>query len=93
MKPSAILINVGRGAVVNEEALINALEERRILGAGLDVFSIEPLPQNSRIRKLTNVVLSPHNAANTHEANKTGLAMAIQNIYNWNKGLPTNEMV
>lgn len=93
MKPSAILINVGRAAVVNEEALINALIENRILGAGLDVFAIEPLPQNSRIRKLDNVVLSPHNAANTHEANRTGLAMAIQNIYNWHEGLPTNKIV
>jgi phosphoglycerate dehydrogenase-like enzyme len=60
MKPSAILINVSRGPVVDEEALINALREKRIAGAGLDVFEKEPLPADSPLWTLPNVILSPH---------------------------------
>jgi phosphoglycerate dehydrogenase-like enzyme len=90
MKTSAILVNVGRGAVVDEDALVNALQGGGIASAGLDVFSTEPLPYDHPLKNLDNVVLSPHNAANTLEANRAGLAIAIQNIYNWQQGLPTN---
>jgi len=60
MKPTAHLINVSRGNVVDEEALIKALEENRIAGAGLDVFKVEPLPANSRLWNMSNVIFSPH---------------------------------
>jgi phosphoglycerate dehydrogenase-like enzyme len=60
MKPSAYLINVARGAVVDEGALIRALEENWIAGAGLDVFIQEPLPPDSRFYGLPNVIFSPH---------------------------------
>jgi D-2-hydroxyacid dehydrogenase (NADP+) len=60
MKPEAYLINVARGAVVDEDALIRALEQNRIAGAGLDVFSTEPLPPDSRLWELPNVIFSPH---------------------------------
>jgi len=60
MKPGAYLINVARGAVVDEGALIRALEERWIAGAGLDVFLEEPLPPESRFYDLPNVIFSPH---------------------------------
>jgi len=93
LKPSAILVNVGRGAVVDEEALVDALQKGRIGGAGLDVFSTEPLPTDHPLRSLDNVVLSPHNAANTPEANRAGLAIAIQNINDWQQGLATNVVV
>jgi phosphoglycerate dehydrogenase-like enzyme len=93
MKSSAILVNVGRGAVVDEEALVDALQNGRIGGAGLDVFSTEPLPPDHPLRNLDNVVLSPHNAANTPEANRAGLAIAIQNISDWQRGLATNLVV
>lgn len=60
MKPTAYLINVSRGNTVDEQALIRALEERWIAGAGLDTFSIEPLPPDSKLWELPNVFLSPH---------------------------------
>lgn len=93
LKTSAILVNVGRGAVVEEDALVDALRRGRIACAGLDVFSTEPLWPEHPFMHLENVVLSPHNAANTPEANRAGLAIAIQNIYNWHQGLPTNVVV
>lgn len=64
MKPTAYLINVARGNVVDEDALVRALEQNRIAGAGLDVFSTEPLPADSRLWDLPNVILSPHIAGN-----------------------------
>lgn len=60
MPPSAVLINVARGDVVEEAALVEALEAGRLAGAGLDVFSVEPLPLESPLRRLPNVILSPH---------------------------------
>lgn len=60
MKPTSILINVARGKVVDEKALIKALKERWILGAGLDVFETEPLPPDSELWELDNVVITPH---------------------------------
>jgi len=60
MKSTAYLINIGRGPIVDEEALIRALDERWIAGAGLDVVTTEPLPQDSRLWELPNVILSPH---------------------------------
>ena len=60
MKPSAVLINTARGAIVDEPALIRALQERRIAGAGLDVFEHEPLPAESPLRSMDNCLLAPH---------------------------------
>jgi phosphoglycerate dehydrogenase-like enzyme len=65
MKRGAYLVNISRGRVVDEEALIEALKEGRIGGAGLDVFAQEPLPQESELWGLDNVILSPHISANT----------------------------
>ena len=60
MKPSAYLVNTARGPIVNEAALVAALAQRRIAGAGLDVFDQEPLPAGHALTKLDNVVLTPH---------------------------------
>ena len=62
MKPGAYLINTSRGAVVEEAALVRALDTRKIAGAALDVFEVEPLPFGSRLRQFDNCWLSPHNA-------------------------------
>lgn len=62
MKPTAYLINTSRGPVVDENALIEALLAKKIAGAGLDVFEDEPLPADSPLKKMPNVILSPHNA-------------------------------
>lgn len=62
MKPTAYFINCGRGNTVDETALVAALREGRIAGAGLDVFAVEPLPADSPLRSLANVVLTPHAA-------------------------------
>jgi phosphoglycerate dehydrogenase-like enzyme len=60
MKPTAYLINTSRGPIVEEAALIAALKDKRIAGAGLDVFDVEPLPRDHALRRLDNVVLTPH---------------------------------
>lgn len=60
MKPTAYIINIGRGPLIDEPALVQALKENRIAGAGLDVFTVEPLPEDSPIWDLPNVIFSPH---------------------------------
>jgi D-3-phosphoglycerate dehydrogenase len=62
MKPAAILVNTARGPIVEESALISALKEGKIAGAALDVFEVEPLPDDSPLKKMDNVMLAPHNA-------------------------------
>jgi len=90
MKPTAILINTARGSVVDETALVEALQSGMIAGAGLDVFASEPLPLDHPLRSIENVVLSPHTAAMVPEATLVGLAMAVDNIANFLQGHSTN---
>lgn len=62
VKPAAVLINTARGPIVDEPALVSALQTRRLAGAALDVFEVEPLPHDSPLMKMDNVLLAPHNA-------------------------------
>ena len=71
MKPSAYLISAARGPVVNEAALYRALSERRIAGAAMDVFEVEPTPPDNPILKLDNVIVSPHSLCHTDECNRS----------------------
>lgn len=68
MRPTALLINTARGPIVEESALIRALSAKRIAGAALDVFELEPLPQDSPLRRFDNVWFAPHNANSSPEA-------------------------
>jgi D-3-phosphoglycerate dehydrogenase len=90
LKPTAIVVNTARGALIDEAALAECLREKRIAGAGLDVFATEPLPAKHPLMALPNALLTPHCAGMTPEANLTGLAMAVENIENFLKGDPTH---
>jgi phosphoglycerate dehydrogenase-like enzyme len=90
MKPTAIFINTARGPIVNEPALIDALQARQIAGAGLDVFEVEPLPPGHPITRLDNVVLTPHCAGATPETLEAGLALALDNVTAFFAGRPQN---
>ncbi len=68
MREDAVLINASRGGIVDEEALLDVLTNNKIKGAGFDVFSSEPLPEDSPLRQLSNLVLTPHLGASTGEA-------------------------
>ncbi|MDT4841619.1 Glyoxylate/hydroxypyruvate reductase B [compost metagenome] len=80
MKPEAILVNIARGRVVDEAALIEALRQRRIRGAGLDVFVQEPLPADSPLLQLDNLVATPHIGSATHGTRQAMAHCAVENL-------------
>jgi D-3-phosphoglycerate dehydrogenase len=85
MKPTAIVINTARGAVINEAALVKALQRKQIWGAGLDVYEFEP-NVNSELLQLDNVVLAPHNGTATVDARNAIARDACRNIINFFNG-------
>ena len=80
MKPTACLLNMGRGSLVDETALIGALKSNRLAGAALDVYETEPLPPGSPLTKMPNVVLGSHNANNLETANQAVNRNSIRNL-------------
>ncbi len=80
MKKSAILVNISRGAVIDEETLIKALQTGQIAGAALDVFAQEPLPSTSPLWKLDNVIISPHISGNTSRYNEMTAEVFMENL-------------
>ena len=90
MKKDAIVVNTGRGALIDRDALVNALSGARIAGAGLDVFHDEPIRPGDPLLGLANTVISPHNAGQTPEVRRDGLLLAVKNIENFLAGNPTN---
>ncbi|MEM2180026.1 MAG: D-glycerate dehydrogenase [Nitrososphaeria archaeon] len=86
MKRDAIIVNTSRGAVIDEKALIKALKEGWIMGAGLDVFETEPLPLDSELLDMENVVLSPHRGSASIETRTAMLNLAINNLISVLKG-------
>jgi phosphoglycerate dehydrogenase-like enzyme len=94
MKPGAILINTSRGAIVDELALIEALREKRLAGAGLDVFSTEPLPVTSELRTLTNVLLTPHVGWKVRDVLHEFVEIAADQLEAWiSTGLSRDEVL
>ena len=92
MKPGALLISVGRGECVDEEALADALESGRLGGAGLDVRAAEP-PVPGRLERLENVVLSPHVAGITVQSQERIAGILAQDIHNVFSGRPAEYAV
>ena len=86
MKPSAFLIHIARGGVVDQNALISALQERKIAGAALDVFPEEPLPSNNPLWRLNNVLLSPHIAGISDRYDDRALYLFIENMKRYLSG-------
>jgi phosphoglycerate dehydrogenase-like enzyme len=93
MRPEAVLINVGRGPVVDEKALVAALEQGRIRGAVLDVFDQEPLPPGHRFWSLDNVLLSPHCADNTPTWLDEAMQLFLENFERYTSGQPLKNVV
>jgi phosphoglycerate dehydrogenase-like enzyme len=88
LPPSCIFVNVGRGGVVDEAALVDALRQRRIAGAVLDVFATEPLPPDSPLWTLPNVLVSPHGAALSEHENERIVALFVANLRRYLDGEP-----
>ena len=96
MKKTVIVVNTARGGIINETSLVHSLQNKKILGAGLDVFEKEPPDENHPLFKLDNVILSPHNAALTLECRKRMAIESAENIAFFllnNKKLNLNNIV
>lgn len=92
MKPTAYLVNAARGPIVDEDALLDALQKKKIAGAGLDTFSVEPLPVDHPLRKLDNVVLTPHLGYVTEENYRKYYSDMVEDISEWLGGKPVRVM-
>jgi len=80
MKPTACLINIGRGGLIDEAALAAALQNGRIAGAGLDVFEKEPLPPESPLWEMENVLITPHNGGSSPRSHARTMELFCENL-------------
>jgi phosphoglycerate dehydrogenase-like enzyme len=88
MKPTAYLINTSRGPIVDETALLDVLSSNRIAGAGLDVYDVEPLPEDHPLRTMPNTLLLPHIGYVTTDGYRTWFGEAVEDILAWTAGAP-----
>jgi phosphoglycerate dehydrogenase-like enzyme len=88
MKPTALLVNTSRGPIVEEDALVHALLERKIGGAALDVFNVEPLPERHILRRLDNAIVTPHIGYVTEGQYRTFYQDAVDDITAFVSGNP-----
>ena len=93
MKSNAIIINVARGDVIDQEALIKALKTKQIRAAGLDVMSPEPLPKDHELWDLKNVMITPHNASSSPYVNQRLIAKAMESIQRYLSNQPFDNRV
>ncbi|MEO8479756.1 MAG: NAD(P)-dependent oxidoreductase, partial [Gemmatimonadota bacterium] len=82
----SVVINIGRGALIDEPALIDALTSGHLGGAGLDVFEEEPLPSTSPLWQMPNVIVSPHSAGTSDRENARLLDLFVDNLGRWQRG-------
>ena len=92
MKPTAYLVNTARGPIIDEAALLDVLQKKKIAGAGIDVFSVEPLPSDHPLRKLDNVVITPHLGYVTAENYQRIYADMIEGIDGWFNGAALRQL-
>jgi phosphoglycerate dehydrogenase-like enzyme len=92
MKPSAFLVNTSRGPIVDETALLETLQQKKIAGAAIDVFSVEPLPTDHPFRKLDNLVLTPHLGYVTEEGFRAHYGQMVEGIGGGLKGEPVRRL-
>jgi phosphoglycerate dehydrogenase-like enzyme len=92
MKPTAFLINTSRGPIVDEKALIAAVEKGIIAGAGLDVFDIEPMPTDHPFRRMDRIVATPHLGYTCKEGYEQFFGLGVEDIDAWLKGRPVRVM-
>jgi len=92
MKPTAFLVNTSRGPIVDETALLETLQQKKIAGAAIDVFSVEPLPVDHPFRKLDNLVLTPHLGYVTEEGFRAHYGQMVEGIGAWLKGEPVRRL-
>ena len=93
MRSDSIIMNVGRGPVIDEAAMVEALESKQIRGAALDVFEEEPLAESSPLWDMENVLISPHTADHTKDWLRDAAEFFVEQFGRWKRGEPLKNVV
>ena len=93
MKKSAWIVNIARGAIVDEAALVDALQAGLIGGAALDALTVEPLPRESPLWSLDNVIITPHSSNSSPNVRQRTLALVTENVGRFDRGEPLLNVV